>query len=96
MGRNATSDDASGQLILGPFCGMPACQFIDAAVEVFARITSYLATHSSCLTSVRIHRYKECDYLPLDSQNTGEVPLGVLYLACHVRGGFDDETGWKR
>ncbi|GBE80477.1 GAF domain-like protein [Sparassis latifolia] len=92
----------TGQLLLGPFCGKPACQLINVA-EGKARgvcADAYLQRRTLLVPDVDNYPgHIACDgdtrseiVCPLILRNRGEeTPLGVLDLDCLALGGFNEE-----
>lgn len=97
-----TSNDAD-RLLLGPFCGKPACQFIQVDPKKGARgvcSEAYLQRQTVVVGDVHSHPgHIACDgdtrseiVIPLVLDVGGENHvLGVLDLDCLAVNGFDDE-----
>ena len=90
------------QLLLGPFCGKPACQFIPVAPGKARGVCSaaYLKRETVLVPDVEAYPgHIACDgetkseiVCPLLLHKDGEViPLGVLDLDCLAVNGFDEE-----
>ncbi|ESK90895.1 gaf domain nucleotide-binding protein [Moniliophthora roreri MCA 2997] len=93
------SNSAAARLLLGPFCGKPACQFINVNPEKknpgvcadgFIHGKSLLVPdvdqypgHIACFAAT-----KSEIVCPLFD---GKTPVGVLDLDCLALGGFDEE-----
>ena len=109
MDHSATSDDASDRLLLGPFCGKPACQFIDTAPGRGRGVCadSFMSHKTLVVSDVDAYPgHIACDgstksgiVCPLILRTQGrEVPLGVFDLDCLAQGAFDDDdkTGLEK
>jgi L-methionine (R)-S-oxide reductase len=113
MDHSATSDDASSSsrlLLLGPFCGKPACQFIDTAPGGGRRgvcADSFMSRQTLVVSNVDAYPgHIACDggtkseiVCPLILRTQGrEIALGVFDLDCLAQGGFDDDdkTGLEK
>ncbi|KAF8198062.1 hypothetical protein BJ912DRAFT_1020666 [Pholiota molesta] len=82
---SATTEDVD-RLLLGPFCGKPACQYIMRQTLVIADVDSYPG-HIACDGDT-----KSEIVIPLILDVGGEsYALGVLDLDCLALNGFDDE-----
>ena len=105
----AGSDDASSRLLLGPFCGKPACQFIDTTPGKGRGVCADSFTSRKTLVVPNVDAYPghiACDggtkseiVCPLILRTQGrEVTLGVFDLDCLAQGGFDDDdkTGLEK
>lgn len=103
-----TAGKKSKQLWLGPFCGKPACQFIEilpnprgVCADAFIRRLTHIVSDVSCYPN-----HIACDeqtkseiVLPLIlQQGDSTEALGVLDLDCLALNGFDadDKTGLER
>ncbi|KAI0256345.1 GAF domain-like protein [Lactifluus subvellereus] len=108
MDHNAASN-VSSRLLLGPFCGKPACQFVDTTPGKGRGVCA--DTFTSCKTIVvsDVNAYPghiACDgdtkseiVCPLILRSSGkDVTLGVFDLDCLAQGGFDDDdrTGLEK
>ncbi|KAI9455481.1 GAF domain-like protein [Lactarius psammicola] len=104
-----TSDDASSRLLLAPFCGKPACQFIDTTPGRGRGVCadSFLSRKTLVVPNVDAYPgHIACDgstkseiVCPLILRTQGrEVTLGVFDLDCLAQGGFDDDdkTGLEK
>ncbi|KAH9839130.1 GAF domain nucleotide-binding protein [Rhodofomes roseus] len=97
------------RLLLGPFCGKPACQFIDTAPGKARGVCAdaYIAGKTVLVADVDAYPgHIACDgetkseiVCPLVlRKDGGEAALGVLDLDCLVLGGFtsEDQQGLER
>jgi len=102
MDHCAASDNASSRLLLGPFCGKPACQFIDITPGKARGVCadSFMSRTTVVVSNVDAYPgHIACDgdtkseiVCPLILRSQGrEVTLGVLDLDCLAQGGFDDD-----
>ena len=107
MDHNATSDEASSRLLLGPFCGKPACQSIDTASVGGVCADSFMSGQTLVVSNVDAYPgHIACDggtkseiVCPLILRTQGrEIALGVFDLDCLAQGGFgdDDKTGLEK
>jgi L-methionine (R)-S-oxide reductase len=93
-------------LLLGPFCGKPACQYIEAKNGGGVCSNSYLARKPLVVPDVEAYPgHIACDgdtrseiVLPMklrrrnpDTGEDEEIMLGVMDLDSTVLGAFDDE-----
>ncbi|KAF8971093.1 GAF domain-like protein [Flammula alnicola] len=96
-----TADDST-RLLLGPFCGKPACQFIQVGTGKARGVCAdaYLQRKTVLVPEVELYPgHIACDgdtkseiVVPLVLEIEGEVRvLGVLDLDCLAANGFDDE-----
>lgn len=90
------------RLLLGPFCGKPACQFINVAPGKTRGVCADAYTSQSTKLVPDVHAYPghiACDgdtnseivcslFLKVDDK---EVALGVLDLDCLAKSGFTEE-----
>jgi len=94
--------DDSNRLLLGPFCGKPACQFIQTAPSKARGVCAdaYLQKKTVVVPEVDLYPgHIACDgetkseiVVPLIYKKGGEVfVLGVLDLDCLAVNGFDEE-----
>lgn len=101
MTANTTADSAA-QLLLGPFCGKPACQFINVAPGKARGVCAGAFTQQQTQLVPDVDLYPghiACDgetkseiVCPLLLQTeTGIHALGVLDLDCLGISGFDEE-----
>jgi len=98
---------ASSHLLLGPFCGKPACQFIDVSPEKARGVCAeaYIERKTKLVPDVESYPgHIACDgdtkseiVCPLVVRTSGrdDVVVGVLDLDCLALGGFDadDQAG---
>ena len=103
--RTLKQDNQSARLLLGPFCGKPACQFINVSPQKARGVCAdaYLQKRTVLVTDVNAYPgHIACDgetksevVCPLV---LGDVPLGVLDLDCLALGGFteEDQAGLER
>ena len=109
MDHSAASNPSSSRLLLGPFCGKPACQFIDTTPGRGRGVCAdaFLSRRTIVVPDVDAYPgHIACDgdtkseiVCPLILKSSGnEVGLGVLDLDCLARSGFDDDdrTGLER
>lgn len=96
----ATIDENT--LLLGPFCGKPACQFINAVPTRARGVCADAFLQQRTLIIPNVDEYPghiACDgetkseiVCPLILQNGNrQVVLGVLDLDCLALGGFDEQ-----
>ncbi|KAI0305387.1 GAF domain-like protein [Multifurca ochricompacta] len=101
MDHSAPSD-ASSRLLLGPFCGKPACQFIDITPGKGRGVCADAFMSRRIIVVPDVEAYPghiACDgdtrseiVCPLILGSSGkEVTLGVFDLDCLAKGGFDDD-----
>lgn len=99
----------SDRLLLGPFCGKPACQYIDYAPEKARGVCAagYIQRETVLVPNVQNYPgHIACDgdtqseiVCPLFADtDAGRVAIGVLDLDCLAPGGFDedDKLGLER
>ncbi len=90
------------RLLLGPFCGKPACQFITTAPGKARGVCADAYVQRKTLVVADVDGYPghiACDgetkseiVVPLVLEVAGQtIVLGVLDLDCLAIGGFDDE-----
>jgi L-methionine (R)-S-oxide reductase len=105
--RGATPPDSeSNRLLLGPFCGKPACQFINTAPGRGVCADAYLQRKTVLVEDVEKYPgHIACDgdtrseiVCPLIRDDGSGEAVGVLDLDCLVLGGFDanDQAGLER
>lgn len=98
------SDEDKHKLLLGPFCGKPACQFIQVAPGRAKGVCAAAFVQRSTVLVKDVENYPghiACDGdtkseivvpLILDVPGSAEpIVLGVLDLDCLAVGGFDEE-----
>ncbi|KAF9818128.1 hypothetical protein IEO21_02970 [Rhodonia placenta] len=101
--------DAHSQLLLGPFCGKPACQFINITPGKARGVCADAFLGRQVIRVPNVDEYPghiACDgetkseiVCPLTlGANGEEIAVGVLDLDCIAFGGFteDDERGLKK
>ena len=101
--------DVPDRLLLGPFCGKPACQFIDTAPGKARGVCAdaYIARRTLLVEDVDAYPgHIACDgetkseiVCPLVVRTpSGDKAVGVLDLDCLVLGGFtlEDQKGLER
>lgn len=99
---STTTTETSSRLLLGPFCGKPACQFIHTAPGKARGVCadSYLTRTTIVVPEVDLYPgHIACDgetkseiVCPLVLEHDGVTTvLGVLDLDCLAVGGFNDE-----
>ena len=92
----------SSRLLLGPFCGKPACQFINTAPGKARGVCADAYVQRRTLVVSDVEKYPghiACDgetkseiVVPLVHDIAGQtIVLGVLDLDCLAIGGFGDE-----
>jgi len=103
---NSSADDTqtSSKLLLGPFCGKPACQFINitrgkargVCADAFLQRKTALvpdveqyAGHIACDGDTKSEIV--CPLILRSNGNEDAVVLGVLDVDCLAIGGFDEE-----
>lgn len=108
----STAPSQPDALLLGPFCGKPACQFINVApgrargvcADAFVRRATVLVPdvdaypgHIACDGATRSEVVCAL-VLRRAPADGGDVPLGVLDLDCLAPGGFaeEDRAGLER
>ena len=109
MDHSAASNPSSSRLLLGPFCGKPACQFIDTTAGRGRGVCAdaFLSRRTIVVPDVGAYPgHIACDgdtksevVCPLILKSSGkEVGLGVLDLDCQAQSGFDDDdrTGLEK
>ena len=96
------SEDDSDRLLLGPFCGKPACQFIQTAPGKAKGVCAdaYIQAKTILVPEVDLYPgHIACDGetkseivcpLILDTEGGARI-LGVLDLDCLAVNGFNDE-----
>ena len=97
------------KLILGPFYGKPACQFIDVGAGKARGVCADAFVHRQTVLVRDVHSYPghiACDgdtnseiVCPLICQGSnGPIVVGVLDLDCLAPSGFnkDDQVGLER
>lgn len=98
--NTATMNVNGTTLLLGPFCGKPACQFINVGSARGVCAGAFLQQTTMLVANVGEYPgHIACDgetkseiVCPLIFRNEGDqVILGVLDLDCLVLGGFDEE-----
>ncbi|KAF8902902.1 GAF domain-like protein [Gymnopilus junonius] len=105
----ATTSDDTNRLLLGPFCGKPACQFIQTAPGKARGVCAdaYLQRKTLLVPEVDLYPgHIACDgdtkseiVVPLIHSVEGEIQiLGVLDLDCLAVRGFDnvDQLGLEK
>lgn len=97
--QTGANKEGSDRLLLGPFCGKPACQFIDVAPGKARGVCAdaYVARRTLLVEDVDAYPgHIACDgetkseiVCPLVVRTqSGEEAVGVLDLDCLVLGGF--------
>jgi len=94
--------DASDRLLLGPFCGKPACQFISVAPNKAKGVCADAYMQRKTLVVPDVDKYP--GHIACDGETKSEivvpliyevdnrfVVLGVLDLDCLAINGFDEE-----
>jgi L-methionine (R)-S-oxide reductase len=94
--------DASDRLLLGPFCGKPACQFISVTPGKAKGVCADAYTQRKTLVVPDVDQYP--GHIACDGETKSEivipliyevdnrfVVLGVLDLDCLAVDGFDEE-----
>lgn len=100
--RDSTATTNENTLFLGPFCGKPACQFINLSLARAQGVCAAAFLQQESIVVPNVDEYPghiACDgetkseiVCPLILQNgNDQVVLGVLDLDCLVLGGFDDQ-----
>ncbi|KAL4073704.1 GAF domain-like protein [Scleroderma citrinum] len=97
------------KLLLGPFCGKPACQFIDLGTGKTPGVCADAFIHKQTVVVRDVHSYPghiACDgetnseiVCPLVYKGSnGSIVVGVLDLDCLAPSGFDedDQVGLER
>ncbi|KIJ11810.1 hypothetical protein PAXINDRAFT_118741 [Paxillus involutus ATCC 200175] len=90
------------KLLLGPFCGKPACQFINVAPERARGVCADAFVQQQTILVENVHDYPghiACDggtkseiVCPLILQDgSDQIVVGVLDLDCLALSGFDEE-----
>ena len=106
---HSTASNPSSRLLLGPFCGKPACQFIDTtpgkgrgvcADALISRRTIVVSDVEAYPGHIACDGHTKSEIVcPLILRSSGkEVGLGVFDLDCLAQGGFDDDdkTGLEK
>ncbi|KAI9507481.1 GAF domain-like protein [Russula earlei] len=99
---DSAASDPQSRMLLGPFCGQPACQFIDTSRENGRGVCvdALLSRRTVLVPDVESYPgHIACDpntkseiVCPLILRSSGEeVGLGVFDLDCLAQGGFDDD-----
>lgn len=100
---NATPDSSSERLLLGPFSGKPACQYINVSPNKPPRgvcAAGFLNKETALVRDVEDYPgHIACDggtkselVVPLILNHDGQqIGLGVLDLDCLAVGGFDED-----
>ena len=107
MDHSAASNPSSSRLLLGPFCGKPACQFINTTPGRGVCAEAFLSRRTIVVPDVDAYPgHIACDgdtkseiVCPLILKSSGkEVGLGVFDLDCLAQSGFDDDdrTGLEK
>jgi len=90
-------------MLLGPFCGKPACQFINITPGKSRGVCADAFLQRKTVIVLDVEQYPghiACDGdtkseivcpLILRPNNSNAVTLGVLDIDCLVEGGFDEE-----
>ena len=94
--------DSSEQLLLGPFCGKPACQFINVAPEKARGVCADAYISQAIKLVPDVHAYP--GHIACDGDTNSEIvcpllldkdvkklALWVLDLYCLAKGGFNEE-----
>ena len=101
--RGETPPQANNKLLLGPFCGKPACQFINVAPGKARGVCAGAFTQQQTLVVSNVDEYPghiACDGetkseivcpLVLTQEDGSKLALGVLDLDCLALGGFNEE-----
>lgn len=97
-----TGPGSPEQLLLGPFCGKPACQFINVAPEKARGVCADAYVSQATKLVPDVHAYP--GHIACDGDTNSEIvcpllldeddkklALGVLDLDCLAKGGFDEE-----
>jgi len=102
-GRNpSTAATNQNTLLLGPFCGKPACQFINVSPDRARGVCAHAFLRQKSVIVPDVEEFPShiaCDgetkseiVCPLVLQDGNhEVVLGVLDLDCLTLGGFDEQ-----
>lgn len=106
---HSAASNLSHRLFLGPFCGKPACQSIDATPGRGQGVCADAFMSRKTIVVRDVEAYPghiACDsntkseiVCPLILRSSGkEVGLGVFDLDCLAQGGFDedDKTGLEK
>ncbi|TFK70636.1 GAF domain-like protein [Pluteus cervinus] len=100
--RNGAKSNGTGRLLLGPFCGKPACQFITVIPEKARGVCAdaFLQKRTLLVPEVDVYPgHIACDgdtkseiVCPLFlREGDMEIGLGVLDLDCLAVNGFDED-----
>jgi L-methionine (R)-S-oxide reductase len=101
----ASSNPQASKLLLGPFCGKPACQFINTSPGKARGVCAdaFLQRKTALVPDVELYPgHIACDgdtksevvcplILKSNGGNAEVTVLGVLDLDCLAVGGFDEE-----
>jgi len=104
-GSSTSDTPTSSKLLLGPFCGKPACQFINTTPGKARGVCADAFVQRKTALVPDVEQYPghiACDgdtkseivcplILRSNSDNAEVMALGVLDLDCLVVGGFDEE-----
>ncbi|KAF9218787.1 GAF domain-like protein [Gyrodon lividus] len=101
-GNERTVSPNKNKLLLGPFCGKPACQFINVSPERARGVCADAFVRRQAILVENVDDYPghiACDgdtkseiVCPLILRNgSDQIVLGVLDLDCLALGGFDEE-----
>jgi L-methionine (R)-S-oxide reductase len=100
---SAADAPISRKMLLGPFCGKPACQFINITPGKSRGVCADAFLQRKTVIVLDVEQYPghiACDGdtkseivcpLILRPNNSNAVTLGVLDIDCLVEGGFDEE-----
>ncbi|KAF8160697.1 GAF domain-like protein [Crassisporium funariophilum] len=96
------STDDSNRLLLGPFCGKPACQYIQTAPDKARGVCADAYIHRKTIVVPEVNLYP--GHIACDGETKSEIVcpliyevqekthvLGVLDLDCLAAGAFDDD-----
>ena len=99
---NRFEEDSEDQLLLGPFCGKPACPIIQTAPEKAKGVCADAYLQAKTIVVPEVNLYP--GHIACDSETKSEIVcpliyeieggariLGVLDLDCLAPNGFDDE-----
>jgi len=90
--------DGESMLLLGPFCGKPACQFINTTPGKARGVCADAFLQAATVVVPDVEAYP--GHIACDGQTKSELvsplifegkAIGVLDLDCLALGGFDDE-----